>query len=694
MADASTRDLLIELGCEELPPLALNRLTDAFFANVCDGLEDAGFAFDRESSRAFQSPRRMALLLAGVSDRQPDRRIERKGPSVAAAFDDEGAPTRAAEGFAASVGRAVDELGRLTTDKGAWLYCEIEEPGKDLAELLYPLLEAALGRLPVPRPMRWSDHEFSFVRPVHWLVVLHGDQVLPGALFGCHAGNLTRGHRIHASGEHVIERAPDYLDRLRDLYVLADPAERKRRLKEQVEQVGKDAGGSSRITPELLDEVNNIVEWPIAVRCAFDDAFLAVPQEALIASMESHQKFFPILDEDGALTSAFVVVANIESTDVGAMSRGFERVIRPRLADAQFFWEQDLKQPLSRWSTALDGVVFQKELGTIGDKSKRIAGLSRKIAELVDVDAGTAEQAGAQCKLDLVSQMVGEFPELQGVMVGYYLAEAGASAEVARAASEHYRPRFAGDALPSTDAGRVVALADRLDTLVGIFAAGLKPTGNKDPFALRRAALGVIRLLEETGFALSVSALLELAAAGLETQVNVSADDLADVHAFVIERLRNHLLESGATTRQVNAVLAAPLQGIPDLRARLDAVRTFMGRDEAESLIAANKRIGNILKKQDVRVSTQIDADLLSFDEEKQLFSDVESASKQVEPLFAQGAYADALETLAELRESVDRYFDSVMVMDEDPAVRANRLAQLATVKALFDRVADFSQAD
>ncbi len=694
MTDTNHHDLLVELGCEELPPLALEGITRAFFEGVREGLSEAGIAFDIGRSRPVYTPRRMSLLLADVADRQPDRVLERKGPAVSAAFDDQGQPTRAATGFAGSVGLPVEKLERFSTDKGEWLFARVEEAGKPLREVLYPILEQALDQLPVPRPMRWSDHDFSFVRPAHWLVVLHGTEVLEGRLLGCTADRLTRGHRIHAPGTHALATASGYVERLRDCFVMADPAMRRDAIREQAERLGAEVGGRTRITDALLDEVTNIVEWPVAVRCAFDAGFLGVPGEALVASMESHQKFFPILDSHGELTADFVVVANIESRDVAAMSAGYERVIRPRLADAQFFWMQDLKQDPEAWSDALDKVVFQKDIGSVGDKSRRIADLAARIAELVGSNSGTAHRAGRVCKLDLVSHMVGEFPELQGIMNGYYLQHAGESEDVAAAAAEHYHPRFAGDTIPATTNGQLVALADRLDTLVGIFAAGLKPTGNKDPFALRRAALGVVRILEEAPFTVSIDTLLALAAEGLKDQLAANDDTVTDVRGFILERLRHHLLDGGASTRQVNAVLAAPLAGLPDLRARLEAVSGFMRREEADSLVAANKRIGNILKKQDGGFSEHIDAKLFAFDEERQLYTKVNEAKSAVAPLFAQGDYSAALAVLAGLRQPVDRYFDSVMVMDDDPSVRANRLAQLHVLKGLFDHVAEFSLAD
>ncbi len=694
MSDAGLQPLLIELGCEELPPLALDRLARAFFTGVCDRLAEEGIDFDRERSLCLSSPRRMSMILESVAAQQADRVLERKGPSVAAAFDDQGVPTRAATGFAQSVGVEVDQLERLETDKGAWLFCRVEQAGKPLRELLYPILQSALEDLPVPRPMRWSDHDFSFVRPVHWLVVLHGDQVLPGTLYGCDADRITRGHRVMAPGLHAIPHAHNYVELLKERFVLVDPAGRKDQIRSQAMALGNTAGGSTRLTEALLGEVNNLLEWPVAVKCAFDPGFLEVPAEALIASMEYHQKFFPILDADGALTPEFVVMANIESTDEDAMRSGFERVIAPRLADAQFFWQQDLKQPIESWLESLDRVVFQKKMGTIGDKTRRIANISRILAEDIDGSAWLAERAGRYSKADLVSQMVGEFPELQGTMGAHYLRHSGEDEIVADAVEGHYRPRFSGDDLPDSETARIVALADRLDTIVGVFAAGLKPTGNRDPFALRRAALGIIRLLEEGGLAFDLDYLLSISKSELEGQLEVTEETLGDVRSFVLERLRNHLLDGGATTGQVNAVLAAPLAGLPDLRERVNAVQDFMQQAEADSLVAANKRIANILKKQEETVSEEIDVKLMQLDEEKALFAVVNDIKSAVTPLFNSGNYADALAKLASLREPVDAYFDSVMVMDEDLAVRRNRLAQLAAVKQLFDQVADFSQAD
>lgn len=694
MSNTDARTLLVELGCEELPPLALEQLAETFFSGVCKRLREAGIGFDQDASQCLYSPRRMSMRLASVAPRQADRTLDRKGPSLQAAYDESGAPTRAATGFAQSLGLEVEQLERLETDKGAWLFARVHQSGEALGELLYPLLQAALDDLPVPRPMRWSDHEFSFVRPVHWLVVMYGSEVLPGALYGCDAGRTTRGHRVMAPGEHPLSHADDYADLLRECFVVVDPDERKALIHSQASRIGEASGGSTRMTEALLGEVNNLLEWPVGVKCEFDAGFLEVPAEALVASMEYHQKFFPVLDAKGELTPGFVVMANIESTDESAMRKGFERVITPRLADAQFFWHQDLKQPLEHWLGALDNVVYQEKIGTLGDKTRRISAISRIFAEETGASPELAERAGRLCKADLVSLMVGEFPELQGIMGAHYLRHAGEDDVVALAVGEHYQPRFSGDTLPESATGRLIALADRLDTIVGVFAAGMKPTGNRDPFALRRAALGIIRLLEESGLELQLDHLLAVTKRQLADYMDVSEDVIDDVRAFLLERLRNHLLDGGASSRQVTAAMAAPLHGLPDLRRRLDALRDFMQRPEAASLVAANKRIGNILKKQDQSFSDLIDASLFTLDEEAALFDAVNQARKDVMPHFESGDYAFALDTLAALRAPVDAYFDSVMVMEDDPAIRHNRLAQLAMVKSLFDRVADFSQAD
>lgn len=687
-------DLLIELGCEELPPKTLYTLASAFFENSCKGLEDAGVEFDKAASRLFYTPRRMAFRLSGVAAKQADQVIERKGPAVSAAFDEAGNPTPAALGFARSVDRDVAELEKQTTDKGEWLFCRIEKPGKPLFEVLFPVLDKALSDLPVARPMRWSDHQFSFVRPAHWLLVMHGSEVLSGSLLGLEAGRQTQGHRIHSPGPHELATTADYEAALESAYVLADPQKRKERTRAQAEKAGRESGGHTRITDALLEEVSNILEWPAAIVCSFEATFLEVPSEALIASMEDHQKFFPVLDaEGGSLTGDFVAMANLESENPAAVREGFERVIRPRLADARFFWDQDRKTPLESRMEALHSILFQKKLGSIGDKSSRLAAFGSMIAEETGADPAPVKRAALLCKCDLLTQMVGEFPELQGTMGAHYAAHDGEPDAVSRAIAEHYLPRFAGDRLPDSISGSVLAVADRLDSLLGVFAAGLKPTGNKDPFALRRSALGAARILIEGRFDIELDALFHMAARQLESQLPVSEDCIDSAQTFLLDRLRHFYAEQGIRTSVVNAVFAAPAGTLCDLDARIHSVSGFMERSEAGALVAANKRIGNILRSAEGPILTEIDDSLLTIGAERSLFNEVSALENDLQPLFASARYSDALARLAGLKPAVEAFFDGVMVMDDDMAVRNNRLALLKRSKALFDRVADLAMA-
>ncbi len=687
--DMHNADLLIELGCEELPPKALDGIRESFFRSVCDGLEKANIAFARDRSRSYSTPRRIALLLSSVAEGQPDQVIDRRGPSLGAAFDDEGNPTGAALGFARSTGREVSELERLETDKGAWLFCRVKQAGLPLDELIYGVLEHAIRQLPVPKPMRWANNEFSFVRPVHWLVVMHGERVVPGRLLGLDAGNFTRGHRIHAAGPHEIASADRYGSILEDAFVVADHEERKKRIREAL----LDTDDKVIIDPSLLDEVNNLVEWPVAVACSFEKDFLEVPHSALIASMQDHQKFFPVADAGRAdrVTHRFIAISNLESRDVAQVREGYERVIRPRLADARFFLEQDLKTPLEDHLSQLDRVVFQQKIGTVGDKSRRMEAIALELADVLGLDKPAAGRAALLSKCDLMTHMVSEFPELQGQMGEHYALASGEQAAVASAIGEHYAPRFAGDAIPAGKNGQLVSLADRADTLVGIFAAGLKPTGNKDPFALRRAALGLLRILLEAGLPLLPGDVLRIAAKHLADQIEVGEERVDEVLAFVVERLRHHYTGQGYRTELVNAALASPWTTLPDLDARLGSLDTFMRDEAAASLAASNKRIGNILKKSDIEFSKDINTELLNIEEEKVLFDEIIRIQNAIEPLLAGQDYEESLRLLSGLRRPVDRFFDEVMVNDEDPALRANRLGLLALLKGQFDRIADLS---
>ena len=692
MTDASPidrQDLLIELGCEELPPKALDAIREAFFAAVCDGLERHSLDFSHDDSRPYSTPRRIALRIAALADRQPDQVLERRGPAVAAAFDDDGQPTPAALGFARSVGKDVKALDTVKTDKGEWLFCRVEQAGQSLDDVLYGILEQAVRQLPVPRPMRWGDNDFSFVRPVHWLIVLHGDRVIDGRLLGLAAGRTTRGHRIHSPGPHDVATPSDYVPLLEKACVRVEHESRS----EAIRQALLDTDENVLIDDSLLAEVTNLVEWPSAVACTFETEFLEVPHAALVASMQDHQKFFPVgaASDSDEVSNRFIAISNVDSLDVSAVREGYERVIRPRLADARFFLEQDLQTPLEDNLAGLDRVVFQQKLGSVGDKSRRISAISRKIAEVLSIDPAPAERAALLSKCDLLSQMVGEFPELQGQMGQHYALAGGESDEVARAIGEHYAPRFAGDGIPSGSAGQIVSIADRLDTLVGIFGAGLKPTGNKDPFALRRAALGLVRILLEAQIELPLKDLVSLSFETVGEQIGADRDICKEVTDFVSDRLRNHYSSQGYSTELVNAVLSSSWDTLPDFERRLKSIDRFMGQEEAQSLAAANKRIGNILRKSESGGSAEIEADRLIIPQESALLHEVIRIEGEIDPLLKRGDYETALSLLARLKNPVSEFFDAVMVMDEDPVLRENRLAILARLKAQFDRITDLS---
>ena len=681
--------LLVELGCEELPPKALDDIREAFFSAVRTGLEKNKIGFETTGSRSYSSPRRLAVFFSNVASGQPDQDQERRGPAVQAAFDSEGKPTGAAQGFARSVGKEVSELEIQETDKGQWLFARTHQAGKPLSELIYPILEQAVKQLPVPKPMRWADHDFSFVRPVHWLVVMHGEQVIKGTLLGQQAAKSTRGHRVHSPGPHELSNASDYEDILQKAYVIADPDVRKSHVRQILEQ----SDPHVHIDAALLSEVNNLVEWPIAISCTFEEDFLEVPHAALIASMQDHQKFFPVLDASNPdrVSNRFVAISNIESTDTPSVKEGYERVIRPRLADARFFLEQDKKQPFESYLPLLDRVVFQQTIGSIGDKSRRMSTISEKIAEELSLDVLPAARSARLAKCDLMTHMVGEFPELQGIMGQHYALSSGEPGEVADAIGEHYAPRFAGDEIPASIYGKIVSISDRIDTLVGIFAAGLRPSGNKDPFALRRSALGLVRILIEADLNLPLNHLLAMASNELSDHVEVSPELLLEIREFVVDRLRNYYRDQSHGAELISAALASDWNTLSDLDRRLKALAEFMGQKDAASLAAANKRIGNILRKSEETISTMIDVDLLLLDEERLLFEDISRLDEQVRPLLEQGDYATSLKLLAGLRLAVDAFFDAVMVMDEDASLRNNRLSLLAQLKALFDRIADLS---
>ena len=694
---AEQRDLLVEIGTEELPPKALKKLSEAFAAGIVDGLKAAALA--PAEAQVFASPRRLAALLRGVPEAQADRQTQRRGPALQAAFDAAGKPSKAAEGFARSCASSVDQLDRLETDKGAWLVFNSVQPGKPTVELLEDIIAASLDKLPIPKRMRWADRDEQFVRPVHWAAVVFGSETVPCRLIGLTAGNATRGHRFHAPQALTIREAGEYAARLRDDgKVIAGFAERRAEIERQVLSEAERLGGTAIVDEALLDEVTALVEWPVAVSGGFEDKFLDVPAEALILTMQDNQKYFALRDAEGELMPAFITIANIDSAEPDKVREGNERVVRPRLADAMFFWTQDLKKTLDSRRDSLAAVTFQARLGSQLEKSDRVTALARLVAAQIGADESLAERAGQLAKCDLMSEMVYEFPELQGTMGEYYAVHDGEHPEVARALFEQYLPRGAGDQLPQTGAGRALALAERIDTLVGIFAIGMKPTGAKDPFALRRAALGLLRIAIEGELDVEIGELLTEAGLQIQTRLQAGGEAvqmgaaLAELWTFCQERLRGYYAEQGVSPQIFDAVLALHNTRPRDFDRRIHAVRAFVELPEAEALSAANKRIRNILKKVEGELPESVDVALFSEAEERALLESVNALAAEVEPLFAAGDYRAALTALAALRAPVDAYFDAVMVMADDPAVRNNRIALLSRVGALCSQVADLSR--
>ena len=686
-------DLLVEIGTEELPPKALRGLMDAFAANLARALDEA--RLEHGDVRAYASPRRLAVIVDKLAAGQEERRLSQKGPPVSVAYDGEGKPLPPATAFAKKCGVAVADLGRVKTDKGEWLAAETVEEGKTAAELLPGLIEKALAELPIPRRMRWGAGDEEFVRPVHWVVVLHGTSVVAGTVMGIACGNTTLGHRFHSRGPITISAPSEYLETLeRKGRVIADFDRRRELVRVGVEASAKAANGHIVDGEALYDEVAALVEWPVPVLGSFDEGFLELPREVVVSTLTGHQRYFPVGGESGELLPTFVTVANLESKEPDKVRDGNERVIRPRLADAAFFWDSDRRKALSTRREALRDVVYQRGLGSLYDKSARTAAIAGWLAEQQGMDKSLVERAAELCKCDLLTGMVGEFPDLQGTMGRHYAISDGEPEAVATAIGEHYRPRFAGDALPETDAGRILAMADKLDTLAGIFTIGKKPSGNRDPFGLRRAALGVIRLAIECGMDLDLKALialaLELQPAGKEDP-QVLAESL---YTFITDRLRRYFLDRDAelTTETFDAVMARQPASLLDFELRLQAVQAFLELDEAQSLASANKRIANILRQAEVTETSDIDEKLLEEGAERMLYDALVSAEATVRPLLDERDYTRSLRELAALRQPVDSFFDDVMVMADDEAVRSNRLALLAGLRTLFLDVADISR--
>ena len=683
------KDLLIELGTEELPPKALKSLSQAFTEGIIKGLNEAELAFAEVNSYA--TPRRMAVIITDLASTQADKSVQRRGPAIQAAFDEDGCPSKAAIGFAKSCGVAVEALQKQETDKGAWLTFTHIEKGRDSRELIPEIFRNVLDKLPIPKRMHWSDLDAMFVRPVHWAIILHGSEVIPAEILSVAASNQTRGHRFHHPQSINIDSPQDYESSLHTQgRVIADFSKRRQLIKQQVTQAAKQKGASAVIDPDLLDEVTSMVEWPTVIVGGFDEHFLDVPAEALISAMKNHQKYFHMVNDQGHLLPFFITISNIESTDPEQIKKGNERVIRPRLADANFFWTQDKKQPLETHLQQLKSVVFQNKLGTVYDKTQRVAKLAAEIAAQLGADSADAERAALLAKCDLMTEMVNEFPDLQGIMGRYYALHDKEKELVALALDEQYMPRFAGDKTPATAIGQALSIAERLDTLMGIFAIGQIPSGDKDPFALRRAALGCQRTIIENQLELDVPSLLKQAARQLPQELNAQ-QAVDSVYLFMMDRLKSYFSDQSIAVdvfEAVNALLPAKPY---DFARRVEAVNRFKVLDAAESLAAANKRISNILKKTNTRLADSIDHSLLREDAEKQLAAALATVTDRVKPLLADAQYTEALTMLAELREVVDQFFDDVMVMTDDEALKHNRLALLNNLRNLFMQVADLS---
>lgn len=724
--------LLIELGCEELPVKALPGLAQALFDGILAGLDKRGVAFDREQARALYTPRRLAVRIDGVATRQPDQAGEVLGPYLNIALDADGQPTKALQGFAAKAGIDWQTLERTTDNKGERFVHRSVKPGAATADLLAEIVGEAVAALPIPKPMRWSDHDYAFVRPVHWLVLLFGGDVIDCELLGVRSGRESRGHRFHAPGAIELASPADYEPRLHQARVIVDPDVRRGAIAAMVEQAAADAGGTARIDAGILEEVNCLVEWPVPIACGFERDFLRVPQEALILTMETNQKFFPVLDGDGRLTEHFVGISNIQSSDPAEIRKGYERVIRPRFADARFFFDEDLKQGLASMNDGLANVTYQAKLGTIADKVERVAKLAEAIAPRVGVDAALARRAAELSKADLQSRMVNEFPELQGIAGRYYAHNDAAlndlsdtdRAKLALALDEIYMPRNAGDGIASSRLGQVLAIAERLDTLAGGFAAGLKPTGNKDPFALRRNALGLARTLIEADLDLTLPDLLDKAVqstwlarpatasepatathatarATAQSQLSVLREggrtsDGVKLHEFIVERLRGYYEQRGDyDANRFEAVAAVEPASLVDFDQRLRDLKAFAGSEDGQALAAANKRCGNLLRKAGDGgevIPESIDTALFDNDAERTLADALGQAEAETAPLFARRDYVAALARLAQLRPAVDAFFDGVMVMADDAAVRGNRLALLKRLQGQFLRIADIGR--
>ena len=684
----TTQNFLVEIGTEELPPKALKTLATSFADNVEAELNQAGLTFDK--IEWFAAPRRLAVKVLNLATQQPSKEIEKRGPAVSAAFDAEGKPTKAAEGWARGCGITVEQAERIATDKGEWLVHRAKIEGQPTKNLLNDIVANALAKLPIPKPMRWADKTVQFIRPVHTVTMLLGDELIEGEILGVASARTIRGHRFLGEKEFEIQHADQYPQLLREKgSVVADFNERKAEILAKSQAKATALGGVADIEESLLEEVTSLVEYPNVLAAKFEERFLAVPAEALVYTMKGDQKYFPIYDKDGKLLPHFIFVSNINPEDPTAIIEGNEKVVRPRLTDAEFFFKTDLKQKLVDRLPRLETVLFQQQLGTLKDKTDRIEQLAGEIAKQIGADEAKAKRAGLLSKCDLMTNMVFEFTDTQGVMGMHYARHDGEDEEVAVALNEQYMPRFAGDELPKSLVASAVALADKFDTLTGIFGIGQAPKGSADPFALRRAALGALRIIVEKNLPLDLEDLVKKSAALFGDKLT-NQNVVADVVDFMLGRFRAWYQDEGIAVDVIQAVLARRPTRPADFDARVRAVSHFRTLDSAEALAAANKRVSNILAKADAAIG-EINLTACVEPAEKALAEAVLALRTEVQPLIAQGDYTAVLDKLANLRAPVDNFFDNVMVNAEDPALRQNRLAILNTLQGLFLQVADIS---
>jgi glycyl-tRNA synthetase beta chain len=685
---STSNHLLFELGSEELPPKTLLKLSNALLNNIIQGLNTAELTFT--GSKAYATPRRLAVFIENLASAQPDKIVEKRGPALQAAFAPDGTPSKAAMGFAVSCGTSFEQLERLKTDKGEWLSYTQAVKGQETKNLIPDIIRQSIAGLPIAKRMRWGSFTTEFVRPVHWAVLLYGDSVIDTEILGLQTGATTQGHRFHAPQKITLAKPEDYADVLyKQGRVIADLEQRKILIRDAAQKAAAAVNGKAHIEDDLLEEIAALNEWPVPITGTFDPRFLELPPEVLITTMQTNQKYFPVKNADGGLLANFITFSNIESTNPKSIQQGNERVVTPRLSDAEFFWNQDRKKTLEDRVESLSSVIFQESLGTVYDKTLRVKNLAKFIAGHLNANIALAERAALLAKTDLMTEMVGEFGNLQGIMGRYYAQADNEPAEVALAIEEQYFPKQSGSPTPSSTTGQILAIAEKIDTLVGIFAVGLIPTGDKDPYALRRAALGILRTIIENKLNINIIELTEFAGAQIKATSDQSAtsDRVVD---FIFDRLKGYCLDQGYTADEFDAVITVTPAEPLDFMQRLQAVKAFRQLPEAESLAAANKRIRNILKKSESQPAASVGA--LVEAQEKQLLQAALQSESDIKPLLAQRNYQATLNRLAGLRNDVDAFFDHVMVMTDDLDLRANRLALLNLLSEQFLTCADISK--